>query len=83
MFGDENFWYSLGVGWVMEREGVNDEMVGVTNGRSSSQSLDQLALMLMVFQRISNQMKSFSLVYRAVKTTINNQGVVWVYGNGH
>ncbi len=29
------------------------------------------------------QIKSFLLVYRAVKTTINNQGVVWVYGKGH
>ncbi len=27
--------------------------------------------------------KSFLLVYGAVKTTINDQGVVWVYGKGH
>ncbi len=31
----------------------------------------------------SNQIKSFLLVYGAVKTTINDQGVVWVYGKGH
>ncbi len=30
-----------------------------------------------------NQIKSFLLVYGAVKTTINDQGVVWVYGEGH
>ncbi len=29
------------------------------------------------------QIKSFLLVYGAVKTTINDQGVVWVYGKGH
>ncbi len=32
---------------------------------------------------VSNQIKSFLLVYGAVKTTINDQGVVWVYGKGH
>ncbi len=30
-----------------------------------------------------NQIKSFLLVYGAVKTTINDQGEVWVYGEGH
>ncbi len=30
-----------------------------------------------------NQIKSFLLVYGAVKTTINDQGVVWVYGKDH
>ncbi len=30
-----------------------------------------------------NQIKSFLLVYGAVKTTINDHGVVWVYGKGH
>ncbi len=29
------------------------------------------------------QIKSFLLVYGAVKTTINDQRVVWVYGEGH
>ncbi len=29
------------------------------------------------------QIKSFLLVYGAVKTTINDQGVVWVYVKGH
>ncbi len=29
------------------------------------------------------QIKSVLLVYGAVKTTINDQGVVWVYGEGH
>ncbi len=29
------------------------------------------------------QIKSFLLVYGAVKATINDQGVVWVYGKGH
>ncbi len=29
-----------------------------------------------------NQIKSFLLVYRAVQTTINDQGVVWVSGQG-
>ncbi len=32
----------------------------------------------------SNQIKSFLLVYGAVKTSINDQGgAVWVYGKGH
>ncbi len=35
------------------------------------------------FYLILNQIKSFLLVYEAVKTTINDQGVVWVYGKGH
>ncbi len=30
-----------------------------------------------------HQIKSFLLVYGAVKTTINDPGVVWVYGKGH
>ncbi len=29
------------------------------------------------------QIKSFLLVYGAVKTTISDQEVVWVYGKGH
>ncbi len=54
-------WYGLGVGWVMGRGVVSDEMgelpmrrcsllVGL---RSSSQYLDQLALMFREFWRIS------------------------------
>ncbi len=31
----------------------------------------------------ARQIKSFLLVYRAVKTTINDQGVVWIYGKCH
>ncbi len=31
----------------------------------------------------SNQIKSFLLVYGEVKTTINDQAVVWVYVKGH
>ncbi len=31
----------------------------------------------------NHQIKSFLLVYEALKTTINDQGVVWVYGKGH
>ncbi len=36
-----------------------------------------------LFEKYSIQIKSFLLVYGAVKTTINDQGVVWVYGKGH
>ncbi len=32
---------------------------------------------------VMNQIKSFLLVYGAVKTTIKDQEVVWVYGKGH
>ncbi len=32
---------------------------------------------------VSNQIKSFLLVYGAVKATMNDQGLVWVYGKGH
>ncbi len=31
----------------------------------------------------ASQIKSFLLVYGAVKTTINDQGVVWIYRKGH
>ncbi len=33
MFGGGNCWYGLGVGWVMGREGVSDEMEGATSGK--------------------------------------------------
>ncbi len=32
---------------------------------------------------LSYQIKSFLLVYGAVKTSINDQGVAWVYKKGH
>ncbi len=32
-FGGGDCWYGLGVGWVVGREGVSDEMGGVTNGK--------------------------------------------------
>ncbi len=32
---------------------------------------------------LENQIKSFLMVYGAVKTTINDQVLVWVYGKGH
>ncbi len=33
VLGAGGFWYGVGVGWVMGREGVSDEMGGVTNGQ--------------------------------------------------
>ncbi len=53
-------WYGLGVGWVMGREGVSDEMGELPSGRcslllglrSSSHTLDKLALMFREFWRI-------------------------------
>ncbi len=57
VFSGGSFWYCLGVGWVMGREGVSDEMVRVINVkaltlvglRSSCQSLNQLALLFREF----------------------------------
>ncbi len=56
-----NFWDCLGVGWVMEREDVSDEMGGVTTGKAlvfdgvevHLYIFDQLALMIREFWRIS------------------------------
>ncbi len=36
-----------------------------------------------LFQSEVLQIKLFLLVYGAVKTTINDQGVVWVFGKSH
>ncbi len=33
VFGGGTCWYGLGVGWVMGREGVSDEMEGFINGK--------------------------------------------------
>ncbi len=33
VFGGGDRWYALDVGWVMGREGISDEMRGVTNGK--------------------------------------------------
>ncbi len=33
VFGGGDCWFGLGVGWVMGREGVSDEMVGFNNGK--------------------------------------------------
>ncbi len=33
VFGGGDCWYGLGVGWVMGREGVSDEMGGITSGK--------------------------------------------------
>ncbi len=32
-FGGGDCWYGLGVAWIMGREGVSDEMGGITNGK--------------------------------------------------
>ncbi len=61
-------------------EGSSPVPSTVTEERRSEQNLDAED---QVGPSESNQIKSFLLVYGAVKTTINDQGVVWVYGKGH